>query len=582
MTDESTLKSYNINNCSSIFKLPIYYLEDKSLLAKNIYSDLELTELKDNSNNCLYDNVFEPTNTFSKITTRLWSNEFTTNTDFLKNSQYLYKNIKNIKKIENEEIDKLIFIYDEIKNDYSFKEKYNYVEWKFLDYLNYNSVFLLILSLLNITSPLFALILPLIILMVPLIFLKLKGSNISTNNYINILSNFSRIIPVFAILNFKNMTFDKKLMTSFSIVLYFFSIYQNIISVFRFHKNMILIHNYVDKIKNFNQKTIENIDNFLLYSGDLNTYAPFNNELLKHKKVLFAINEKLNTISPYSVSIKKIFDIGNVMSNFYNLYSNNLFNDSLLYSFGFYGYLENISSLKNNLINKYINNCSYSKKIISFKKGYYAPLKDTKPITNSFNLNRNIIITGPNAAGKTTILKSTLFNIILSQQIGCGFYESAKICPFDNIHCYLNIPDTSNRDSLFQAEARRCKDIIDIIDYDKSKTHFCIFDELYSGTNPYEAVASALSYLSYLCSNKNIKFILTTHYVELCKKLNIVQKHNIVNMHMKVDYNKTGDFEFTYKLVNKISSIKGGIKVLKDLNYPSKIIESTQKFINLK
>ena len=378
------------------------------------------------------------------------------------------------------------------------------------------------------------------------------------------------------------MTIDKKLMTSFSIVLYFFSLYQNVISVFRFHKNMILIHNYVDKIKNFNQKTIENIDNFLLYSGDLNTYTPFNNELLKHKKVLFAINEKLNTISPYSVSIKKIFDIGNVMSNFYNLYSNNLFNDSLLYSFGFYGYLENISSLKNNLINKYINNCSYSKKIISFKNGYYAPLKDTKPITNSFNLNRNIIITGPNAAGKTTILKSTLFNIILSQQIGCGFYESAKICPFDNIHCYLNIPDTSNRDSLFQAEARRCKDIIDIIDSDKSKTHFCIFDELYSGTNPYEAVASALSYLSYLCGNKNIKFILTTHYVELCKKLNIVQKHNIVNMHMKVDYNKTGDFEFTYKLVNKISSIKGGIKVLKDLHYPSKIIEATQKFINLK
>ena len=51
---------------------------------------------------------------------------------------------------------------------------------------------------------------------------------------------------------------------------------------------------------------------------------------------------------------------------------------------------------------------------------------------------------------------------------------------------------------------------------------------------------------------------------------------------MKVDYNKTGDFEFTYKLVNKISSIKGGIKVLKDLHYPSKIIEATQKFINLK
>ena len=59
MTDESTIKSYNINNCSNIFKLPIYYLEDKSLLAKNIHSDLELKELKDNSNNCLYDNAFQ-------------------------------------------------------------------------------------------------------------------------------------------------------------------------------------------------------------------------------------------------------------------------------------------------------------------------------------------------------------------------------------------------------------------------------------------------------------------------------------------------------------------------------------------
>ena len=54
-----------------------------------------------------------------------------------------------------------------------------------------------------------------------------------------------------------------------------------------------------------------------------------------------------------------------------------------------------------------------------------------------------MIITGPNASGKTTILKSSLINILFSQQFGCGFYDSAKIKPFNNIHCYLNIPDTS-------------------------------------------------------------------------------------------------------------------------------------------
>ena len=54
----------------------------------------------------------------------------------------------------------------------------------------------------------------------------------------------------------------------------------------------------------------------------------------------------------------------------------------------------------------------------------------------------------------------------------------------------------------------------------KDKKHFCIFDELYSGTNPSDAVDSAYSFLNYLTKFGNINFILTTHYVDLCEKLN--------------------------------------------------------------
>ena len=84
-----------------------------------------------------------------------------------------------------------------------------------------------------------------------------------------------------------------------------------------------------------------------------------------------------------------------------------------------------------------------------------------KIVKNSYSLNKNIIITGPNASGKTTLLKSTLFNIILSQQIGCGFFNSASVKIYDYIHCYINIPDTGGRDSLYQAEARQCKNILE-------------------------------------------------------------------------------------------------------------------------
>ena len=72
-------------------------------------------------------------------------------------------------------------------------------------------------------------------------------------------------------------------------------------------------------------------------------------------------------------------------------------------------------------------------------------------------MDKNIIITGPNAAGKTTTIKATIINLLLSQQLGLGFFEKCQTSTFDYIHSYLNIPDSCSRDSLFQAEAKDVK-----------------------------------------------------------------------------------------------------------------------------
>ena len=185
-------------------------------------------------------------------------------------------------------------------------------------------------------------------------------------------------------------------------------------------------------------------------------------------------------------------------------------------------------------------------------------------------MDNNLILTGPNAAGKTTLLKSTLFNIILCQQIGCGFFDKADVIIYDYIHCYINIPDTSGRDSLFQAEARRCKEIISIIEENNDKNHLCVFDELYSGTNPDEATCSAIALLNYLNKISNVNYILTTHYYKLCKK---VDKYRVKNYHMEIN-KEMNDFKFSYKIKKGISKVKGGIKVLKDLEYPEEIIKN--------
>jgi DNA mismatch repair ATPase MutS len=180
-----------------------------------------------------------------------------------------------------------------------------------------------------------------------------------------------------------------------------------------------------------------------------------------------------------------------------------------------------------------------------------------------------LILTGPNAAGKTTLLKSTLVNLILSQQFGCGFFDSAHIKIYDYFHCYINIPETSNRDSLFQAEARQCKNILDIIKNNPDKNHFCVFDELYSGTNPNEATNAAIKLLNYISTN-NVNFILTTHYTKICKKIN---KKYSKNYYMYIDKDISKNLIYTYKLKPGISKIKGAFNVLEKLNYPKEMLE---------
>jgi DNA mismatch repair protein MutS len=138
----------------------------------------------------------------------------------------------------------------------------------------------------------------------------------------------------------------------------------------------------------------------------------------------------------------------------------------------------------------------------------------------------------------------------------------------------LNIPDTSGRDSLFQAEARRCKEIIDVIDELKVESrHFCIFDELFSGTNAEEATSVSYAFLKYLQKHENVDFILTTHFVKLCKK---VKKSGaslrIANYKMDAALGTNNDIQFSYKLVKGISKIKAARLILIQMGFPDEIV----------
>jgi hypothetical protein len=625
--DDSEKNSTNdYNDC---FKLPIEYLEESKikLLNNNIISDLELKVTKEDdssnksitTNSCVYNlyyHVFDPTNIFEKNILNRWSNYYTIDKEFLLESQELLKNYKSIKKVnftDNTNIIKEEQLYTncrKIINDNGFVNNYQYIDIPLLDKYNNNSILMQFLSIYNLSSPVFSLLIPIIFLLLPFFIIKIQGYDITFDLYFEHLKKvFANHIIGQLFSSFSETTVSNKLYLLFSFGFYIFQLYLNFTSCIKYFKNIKYINTTLLDLKDYISSALNKYANFLSYSKHLNSYKLFNEELRKNSSIFTIYYNELTKLHPYKLSIHKLTELGQLMKCFYSLNKDKTFITSLHFSFGFNGYIKNIEKLQEFVSKNILNYCSYNSSNANptkFTNAYYANLnviqysntretetretetretetretetretetRETttldKPIIvkNSYCLDKNLILTGPNASGKTTILKSSLFNIILCQQIGCGFFDKAQVKLYDYIHCYINIPDTGGRDSLYQAEARQCKNILDNVESNKEQNHFCVFDELYSGTNPEEALSSSLSYLTYLNKFSNLDYILTTHYTKLCKKL---KKEN--NCYCMNVVKKNNDFVYTYKIKKGVSKVKGAQKVLKDLAFPENII----------
>ena len=567
------------------FQLPIAFLREKAVLEEHTIIDLEL--IKANPKESLYYNVFYPQTLFGEKMLPAWSKYYTADTVFLKETQILLKHTVKSHAISASQQEQVFATWEEIKHETGFAEKFSYLEWSRLSFLNNDARFLQCLSMYNMAAPIFSLFLPIFFLIVPLILIKIRGLPMTVEKYIELLKFVFKKHQLGKIFDLQSASFEKIMYVVASGVFYIIQIYQNIMSCRKFYYNMTKIHEQLFLMRDYLDVTIKNMDILRNQCQGMKSYEDFIATMNQHQKVCVYMLQEFQQVTPKKCSIKKIGQVGHIMKCFYQLYKDENFHNTLQYSFGLNGYLDNLNGVRQNILQKNMGACKFSKvkqskktKPSKFVHAYFPSLLNNNPVKNTYKLDKHLLITGPNAAGKTTLLKTTIFNIILSQQLGFGFYKKASLVPYDMIHCYINIPDTSARDSLFQAEAKRCKDIISKIDtngvdtngVDTNKRHFCVFDELYSGTNPYEAISSAYAFLKYLHKYDNVNFVLTTHFLDLCRRLE--KEKGMQNYHMKIE-TVNEDFKYTYKMEKGISDIKGGIKVLKDLDYPKEIINNT-------
>jgi len=520
--------------------------------------DLELTDTVDPSGTPMYDCVFQPKTDFAKATARLWAKEFTDDTAFLQESVQLVKDTTFVPYAAGDFME----CWKRVQNTADFTTVFQYIEQKQLSFLNTSPKFLCALSVYSMTSPVLFILSPFIMLLIPFVMLKARNMPMTWDIYYKMLIDvLSKHAVGGLLMGFKNANANQRLYLLVTAIFFGIQMYSNVQTCVTFFKNIRYVHLTLSRTRAYLEHVLRTVDELRAGAVNLPTMAPFLEAVDESASVIRGYHAQLLALKPGAFSWGEILQMGTVRQLFYRLRTDELLKTAVEYSFGLVGFTENLTSLKTLLKRKKINACKFGA-ATKFSKAVYPPAPRHTP--NSYTV-ANCAITGPNASGKTTFIKMTMVNVLFSQQMGVGYYKSATIAPYRRLCCYLNIPDTSGRDSLFQAEARRCKEILDSIDEDRI---LCIFDELFSGTNPTEASASAYAFLMFLETKPQCTFLLTTHFLDVCAK---IEASTIKNMHMKTQ-GAGDDLSYLYKFSKGISRVKGGVRVLQELGFPSSIV----------
>jgi len=214
---------------------------------------------------------------------------------------------------------------------------------------------------------------------------------------------------------------------------------------------------------------------------------------------------------------------------------------------------------------------------IDIKGGRHPVIEQTLPvgeayITNDVFLDRDkqqiIIITGPNMAGKSALLRQTGL-IVLMAQMGCFVpAKQAVIGLVDKIFTRVGASDNlSSGESTFMVEMNETASILNNL----SERSLILLDEIGRGTSTYDGISIAWAIAEYLHSHPTAraKTLFATHYHELNELTNTFNRIKNYNVSVKEVGNKV---IFLRKLVPGGSEHSFGIHVAKMAGMPAKLI----------
>ncbi len=201
---------------------------------------------------------------------------------------------------------------------------------------------------------------------------------------------------------------------------------------------------------------------------------------------------------------------------------------------------------------------------VSFKGAYHFLLND--PVTSDLDTENHVLITGSNASGKSTFLKTVALNAIFSQTIHTCFAENYSGSFFKTLTGMSLSDDIVSGESYYITEIKALKRIMD---EGGEYPVLCFVDEVLRGTNTVERIAASTSSLKYLADQNKLVFA-ATHDIELTTLL----KDIYLNYHFEESLDEDGDVYFDYVLKTGPSKTRNAILMLKTYGYDERIIKN--------
>lgn len=419
----------------------------------------------------------------------------------------------------------------------------NYIE-QLLDAFHIYKIYML---------PLTSILYPLSTFLAPYYYLNnYTGLNISFESYLDIWWNILKMM-------FKSsgdIRSDIVKIVSYIlyIALYFYNMYQNFEIALFLYKTKQQLHNKMSGLLKFIRHSLYIFNNLSLKDSIIAKYF------------------KIETICT-DIKIK------NSMTDIYKLWKDDKFKNKLTSLLKAIYAIDVIDAIYKLHLKDDWCKCSY---VIDNTLMWDAknPILNEQQIENPINLKKNIIITGPNAGGKTTYVKTILSNIILAHTFGITNSIKSNIVLYDTINSFMRISDILGSKSYFEVEAEYCLNMMNKATEisENGKRGLFLMDEPMHSTPPTEGMATAYAVSEYLSKLEGITLIITTHFHKLVI-LEELYPDKFINLSVDAIKKEKG-FHFPYKIQRGFSYQCIAIELLNTKEFPQIVIDNAIKMKN--